>query len=209
MKKWKQVGLKGRPKRKLHEKSGFTLAETLLAVLILLMVSAIVAAGVPAAKNAYEKVVLASNADVLLSTTISALRNELGTAQDVETTVGSTDGHLTTVITYYNKAAETTSKICLNSDLSEGVKTSDPDGTIMYQRFAATSLSLSSGGDITRLVSKAASNKNLYVTYTTADYDESTGIITFSNLRVCRESGTAAGNPLASRDTVSIRVISY
>ena len=43
--------------RKLRSNDAFTLAETLLAILILLMVSAIVAAGIPVAKNAYEKVV--------------------------------------------------------------------------------------------------------------------------------------------------------
>ena len=62
--------------RKHHAIHGFTLAETLLAVLILLMVSSIVAAGIPSARRAYEKVVLASNAEVLLSTTITTLRHE-------------------------------------------------------------------------------------------------------------------------------------
>ena len=185
-----------RLKQKLHNKSGFTLAETLLAVLILLLVSAIVATGIPSAKNAYEKVVLASNAEVLLSTTISSLRNELGTAQDVTTN--------DTVITYYNKAAETTSKICLYRDLGAD-KASDPDGTIMYQRYAATALSV--GGEVTRLVSKAASNNNLYVTYESVKYDK--GIITFRHLKVCRETDTEASNPLTSRENVSIRVISY
>ena len=60
-----------RIRKKLHSSKAFTLAETLLAVLILLMVSTIVATGIPVARNAYEKVVLASNAEVLLSTTIS------------------------------------------------------------------------------------------------------------------------------------------
>ena len=70
--------------RKLNSRGGFTLAETLLAVLILLMVSVIVATGVPVAKNAYEKVVVAANAQVLLSTAVNTLRDELGTAWDVE-----------------------------------------------------------------------------------------------------------------------------
>ena len=198
MRKLKQVVLMRKMKQKLYKKSGFTLAETLVVVLILLMVSAIVATGIPVARNAYEKVVLASNAEVLLSTTISSLRNELGTAQNVTTTDDST------VITYYNKASETTSKICLNSDLTETDKTSDPDGTIMYQRYANTGLS--KGGNITRLVSKAASNKNLYVTYSSVSYSK--GIVIFSGLKVCKETDTLASDPLASRVTFSIRVIS-
>ena len=55
-------------KRKLRSNKGFTLAETLLAVLILLLVSTIVATGIPAARNAYEKVVEASNAQAVLAT---------------------------------------------------------------------------------------------------------------------------------------------
>lgn len=70
-------------REKLRSQKGFTLAETLLAVLILLLVSVIVATGMPAAKNAYEKVVVASNAQALLSTAATSLRNELGTAWNV------------------------------------------------------------------------------------------------------------------------------
>ena len=73
-----------------------TLAETLLAVLILVMVSGIVATGIPAAKNAYEKVVLSANAEMLLSTTVTALRSELDTAQNISI---SSDGKS---ISYYD-----------------------------------------------------------------------------------------------------------
>lgn len=68
---------------KIKGRAGFTLAETLLAILILLLVSGIVATGVPVAKNVYEKVVLSANAQVMLSTAISKLRDELGTAWNV------------------------------------------------------------------------------------------------------------------------------
>lgn len=71
-------------KRKFLKRDGFTLAETLLAVLILLLVSGIVATGVPVARNVYYKTVLSANAQVMLSTAISSLRDELGTAWDVE-----------------------------------------------------------------------------------------------------------------------------
>ena len=53
-------------KNKIRSARGFTLAETRLAVIILLLAAAIVATGIPAARNAYEKVVLASNAEILL-----------------------------------------------------------------------------------------------------------------------------------------------
>lgn len=66
--------------KKLKCRAGFTLAETLLAVTILLLVSVIVATGMPVAKNAYEKVMLSSNAETTLATAVAALRDELGTA---------------------------------------------------------------------------------------------------------------------------------
>ena len=58
-------------------RSGFTIAETLVAVLILLMVSSVVAAGIPAAKSAFEKVVVGANAEILLSTSVASLRDQL------------------------------------------------------------------------------------------------------------------------------------
>ena len=69
--------------QKLKNSAGFTLAETLITVLILLMVSSVVAGGVPAAANAYRKAVDAANAHVLLSTTVNALRSVLSTAWGV------------------------------------------------------------------------------------------------------------------------------
>ncbi len=70
--------------RKLKNTAGFTLAETLLTVVILLLVSGVVATGMPAAVNAYRNAIDAANAQVLLSTTVNALRNELSTARDVQ-----------------------------------------------------------------------------------------------------------------------------
>ena len=168
------------PKNKISDRRGFTLAETLVAILILLMVSVIVATGVPAAKSAYEKVVLASNAEVLLSTTMSSLRNELGTASDI---VRGDDNSLT----YYNGTRGATSKI---------YKADSTPGVIMIQRYV-------NAGDPVRLVSEKASTADLYVTYGSVSYTN--GIITFNNLSVNRESGSTG---IAKRNTYSIRVIS-
>ena len=93
--------------------SGFTLAETLIAILILLMVSSVVAAGIPAASNAYYKVVDGANAQVLLSTAATALRDELATARDLE--VGNGSSGTSTSITYYNRDAGRKSMISLDS----------------------------------------------------------------------------------------------
>ena len=69
---------------KLKEKRGFTLAEMLITMLILLMVSSVVAMGVPSAVRAYSKVVDAANAQLLLSTTVTQLRRELSLAKGVK-----------------------------------------------------------------------------------------------------------------------------
>ncbi len=63
--------------------AGFSLTEMLATMLILVMVTTMVATGIPAAQDAYLKTVNASNAQSALSTTLAALRNELGMASEV------------------------------------------------------------------------------------------------------------------------------
>lgn len=185
-------------KGKLHNNRAFTLAETLVAILILLMVSSILASGIPVAKKAYDKVVVASNAEVLLSTTISALRNELGTARNVNISG-------TTTIIFFNETLNTRSRIYLaeGSEIEPDSKPI-PEGTIIYQRYYKTNISSDDDrtGDKIRLVSAEASNKNLIVTYGSVAYSD--GIITFTDLKVLRETG---GAPLAERPALSIRLI--
>ena len=176
-------------RQKLNTKAGFTLAETLLAVLILLMVSSIVAAGVPAARNAYEKAVLGSNAQVLLSTTVSELRDELGTAWDVETDMYGD-------VYYFSADTGAKSKLYVENN------------RIMLQRFVdADGLDVKSG-EPAPLVSDAAATRDLYVIYDNVSYDADDGVITFSGLRVLR---AATGDVLAEtrkgKDSLKIRVI--
>ncbi len=169
--------------KRIKEGAGFTLAETLLAVLILLLVSVIMTTGIPAAKNAYENVVVASNAEVLLSTTISTLRNELGTAQDVEVSEG-------TVITYYNSSRGAYSRIYKVDD--------DTIGFIRYYSKDGKS------SDAAPLISKETATERLYVTYTGVE-DIHNGVITIKGLSVKQESRTS---DLATRPQLSIRIIS-
>ena len=111
-----------RAKKRIRSRKGFTLAETLLAVLILLLVSSIVAAGMPAAKQAYEKVVLASNAELMLSTAVATLRDELGTAWDVQPATGG--------VTYFSADTTNRSKLYVKNDaikLMEYSETTDAE----------------------------------------------------------------------------------
>ena len=161
-------------KKKTLGRRGFTMAETLLAVIILLLASTIVATGVPAARTAYEKVVLASNAEVLMSTAISTLRNELGMAR-VEAPANN-------AIVYYNEARGASAKIYLGS------KNGGPQ-MIMLKRYYKESGSDDSAEE--GLISDAASTDSMVVTFT--GITKGDGYVTFQNLQVKRGSNVLAG----------------
>ena len=193
-----------------RNQEGFSLAETLLALLILLMVSMIVANGIPVAKTAYDKVVLASNAEVLMSDTISSLRDELGTASDIKI---SSDYD----ITYYNSNTGTTSRIFR----ADGTQSNIPEGTIMIQRVALPAiegldpatidemLANIKLGDAVRLVSAEASTDGLFCTYSQVSY--ANGLLKFedSSSSPCIKVYQAVNNHiLAKKDSLIIRIIS-
>ena len=187
--------------RKLNQQNGFSLAEMLVAILILLMVSSVVAGGVPAASNAYSKAVDAANAQVLLSTAATALRDELGTAKNVSIEE--------TTIRYYSADNGNYSElsiggsdkpvILLTSYLGEEIRgsTTDPSAgsgaTITYGAGAETVQ--------WKLVSQAAITKKLGLKYESVQYNN--GIITFTDLKVLKNL-----NILAKLDTLEIKVIS-
>ena len=171
--------------RKLNNRSGFTLAETLIAILILLMVSSVVAGGVPAASNAYYKAVDGANAQVLLSTAATALRDELAMARDV---VQNVDGSLT----YYSRDNGRESKVFLQGD------------TIWVKEYVNSTYTGLEGETIEldrQLVSGKASTERLKVKYDKITYEETTGLIQVENLQVARN-----GTPIL-RQNLTIRVI--
>ena len=185
-------------RNKIRSRRAFSIAEVLVAMLILLMVSSIVAAGIPAARSAYENVVITSNAEVLLSTTISALRNELGTAKDIE----NSDNQKS--LKYYNEAYGTVSQISVDSTTGR-IMLKMNAGTMFGGTESVDALGVSGGSEI-QLVSDSASNKNLYATFSTISYDDNTGIVTITGIKIKRQDDNSA-MPYAERETVSIRVI--
>lgn len=173
--------------------SGFTLAETLVAILIMLMVSSVVVAGIPAAANAYTKAVDAANAQALLSTTITALRNELGMAQDVK--VNGTE------VTYFNLDNQNYSKI--NTTSSEIILTE-----FVGIQDAAPAAGTGSSSPKTRvrpLISKSAKTQMLTVSYSGVTCNSK--VITFSDLSVKKGEGESAAT-IASAPSFEIRFIS-
>ena len=188
--------------RKLNQQKGFSLAEMLVAVLILLMVSAVVAGGVPAASNAYSKAVDAANAQVLLSTAATALRDELGTAKNVSIS-GKTVRYYSADNGNYSELSlgdkDGRSVIMLTSYLGEKVTNSDSD--VSGGSADATTYGAPEDKVQWELVSSAAITKKLGLTYESVRFDN--GIITFTNLQVLKNS-----NMLAELEQLEIRVIS-
>ena len=170
--------------KKINNLKAFTLAEALVAILIMLMVTSIVAAGIPAAKRAYDNVVVASNAELLMSTTMSALRNELGMATNVDV-----ESDEKTII-FFSQNNDSLSKISLYSGGSKY-----PSGTIMYQANAGFSageefgLPAVPGGDEVPLVSRKSSDEKLFATYESVSVSEDGDVLTFKNLEVKHEDG--------------------
>lgn len=176
-------------KRKLKNRAAFSLGEMLVTVIILLLVSTIVATGVPAARNAYVKVVVGANAKTLLSTTIAALRDELTTARDV---VVGDDGK---TVTYYSANDGAESSIYLAGDvimLAEYKDINPMPGIADPLHQAVTRA----------LVSRKAMTKDLNVCYNSVEKAPDGGTITFGNLAVYW--GT---EELASVDNLTIRFI--
>ncbi|MBE6994620.1 MAG: type II secretion system protein [Ruminococcaceae bacterium] len=128
--------------KRLNSRTGFTLAEVLITVLILLMITAVVAGGMPVAANAYYKVVDAANAQVLLSTAMTELRDQLGLASGAAVESGA--------LTYAGPGGD--SRIWLGGD-----------GTILLRQTIAAA--------DRPLVSVKAQTKNLTVTYTSVTVD--------------------------------------
>jgi hypothetical protein len=117
-----------------------------------------------------------------MSTAISALRNELGTAKDIEASG--------TEIVYYNSARGSTSKITAG--------TSD----IMITRYLSSEELGNIGTSDVELISSEDSTKDLHVKFIGVAYDKTKGVITFTDLTVNRKDTS-----LLKRN-VSIRVIS-
>ena len=176
-----------RTMNKLKTNKGFTLAETLLAVLILLLVSTIVATGMPAAKNAYEKIIVAANAQVLLSTGATALRDELGTSWDVkiDDDTSKTSG---TFVTYNSSDSGAKSRIFLKGDGNK----------IYIQEYVKNVyLNVTEGASIGNerlLVSDKAATDGLVITYTTIKKSDDGSSVIISGLAVKNKEGREMAN---------------
>lgn len=168
---------------------GFTIAETLITVLILLMVTSVVAAGIPAAKEAYEKVVFNANAEMLLSTSVTAIRGQLVTAGNVKV---EADGK---TLGFYSS----------NTGFNERIYPEEAeDGTLMVTEFSGEG---PESRQVTRkLVSDAAATKDLYITWEGVACEGN--VVTINGLSVRRKSRAGTDEkPVSEAGPLKIRVI--
>lgn len=127
--------------KKISNKKGFTLAETLIAVMITLIVAGLLASGIPLAFNAYHKVVNSANAHTVIATLTTELRDELALTKDL-----SSDGNS---LTYTNKSGR------------ESVLYKKTDGIYLKDVISENE---------TLLISRASMAKNLFVSYDSVSY---------------------------------------
>lgn len=187
-------------KLKIRSRAGFSLAELLIAVLIMLMVSGVVAAGIPAAVNAYTKVTDSANAQMLLSTTMTKLREEISTATDIKVTEKK--------IEYLNSIGART-EIYLQSSAS-GEQPADPAGSSQTdKKTPGIYIKIPDVADYDQeLVSKAVGGGNLYISYGSIEY--SNNVVTFSGLKVKKINDVSPDTGsvgLAEQDKFSVRVL--
>lgn len=186
--------------RRKRRKSGFTLSETLIAILILLMVSAIVAGAIPTASNVYIKTVDAANAQLLLSTTITKLRDELSTAKRVVSYSAST-------IEFYNEhGARKIVVVAKASSYPEGI---NGPGVWVYPENTDTTSDATYGSPY-RLVSQQAATSDMYVSLEFTGVSD--GVITIgsdqegSTGRIQVKKENTGNSVLAEQKKFSVRI---
>ena len=184
---------------KIRSRSGFSLAETMLAVLILLLVTVVVSTGMPVVQNVYDKVVLGANAQAMLSTAVTALRDEFGTAYSIEKPATATTDNLY----YYNAATGARTKLSRNKTNAAQLTTYAYDNDPLLH----DEISDGEQAQVRNLVPDA--NTDLYVTYDTIACGDNT--VTINNLRVCKKSNDkviAGGDTGTDNVNIIIRVLS-
>ena len=183
-------------RKKLTKRKGFSLAETLIAILILLMVSSIVAAAVPTASKVYMKTVDAANAQVLLSTVMTELRNELSDAT-IESPKDGAEG-TTTTITYINGNGgyRELSLVSTGNIEQRGI-------LLTIRKLDPATGQITASTDKRLLVNSTAATGDLVVSYTGASF--ANGVLTFTGLSVTKmtknSEGTVAEGPVLANCT--------
>ena len=153
-----------------NKNKGFTLTESLISCLIVVLLSALAAGSISTASNAYFGVVDRANASTLLSTTLSEFRNELSSATNVEIEEN-------TII--YRSGRSGNKSIIKNSANKSGIVVSEyVDTTSTFDRL---------------LVTSQAATSNLHCEYESVTYEN--GVINIKNVTVLKNDKVVMTNP--------------
>lgn len=186
---------------------GFTLAETLVAMLLMSFVGLIVTGGIAMGARVYGRIVERSNAELLLSTTLLELRDQLDRVQEVRTVTNSG----VTTLYYRDRTSnwkaltslgrksddgtpEANSKVPGNEQFLERypnlLKDNKMPRGIYLTEFSGYSIAgAPTEADVLNtqlMVSDEAAGKSLYATYESIEYKDGNFVIT--GLRVCNKN---------------------
>jgi Tfp pilus assembly protein PilV len=176
-------------KHKLGKDRGMTVLETLISMFILMMVTVVVATGITTAANAYSKVLDSANAQILLSTAMTKLRDELETADNIKVDGKAIDGMVEEKLSgkkiTYTTNSYGESMIYLNQKSGHG----HINAVRLWEHIIGEATDAAQDkavkDNINRLlVSQKASNDNLYLTYSSITYTSDSKYITFNGLVV-------------------------
>ena len=152
----------------------------MVTLLIMVMVAGVVAAGVPMAGRVYKQVIESANAQLLLSTTMTALRNELETAND--------DG-----ITCTPATEDTGAKVNYYSTTTLYTTIASSSGGIIFMPYESGSFEENESYS-RELVSRATANMNLHTEFSSITYEN--GMFTIKGLVVKKGDTELAGSSL-------------
>lgn len=155
-----------------NSRRGFTLAETLVAMLLMSFVGLIVTGGIAMGARVYGRIVERSNAELLLSTTLLELRDQLDRVNEVQLSG--------TTLASYRESTSNWKKL----SLSQGIFVSE------YKGYSVTGASGDTLYENQPLVTDEAAGKSLYATYTSITYENGNFVIT--GLKVCKKDTTTA-----------------
>lgn len=171
-------------KRVRHSRSGFTLLETMVSMLIVALASMAMVTGVQLAVDSYRRTIDAANGRVLLTTAMTTLRNELSTSKDVDVSGN--------VLTFRNTKTGMAMKVYLAPNDDASTDTAD---------HAAMTRGVSSG----YLVDPVTATSTLQLTYTSVSVED--GVVKFEDLRVYKPNADGTeGKIITSVDAYSVRL---
>lgn len=153
--------------KRLRDQRGFTIAETMVSLLIMSFICLAIGSGVPALQRLYEQVILISDAQIALTTTVTLMSDELRFATDVESPAAN--GGSTPFVSGNNGYRSYFQNYTI-TDSNHSIK-------LICEKSPENRETID-------LMSEAALAKRLGVRFTSYSYNDATGLWTIKGLEV-------------------------